>query len=100
MKRRHLKQLSAALAVVLLVLTTSIAPAQEEYPGREVSAGSMILDVAFVRPLGLFAMVMGSAALVLSLPFSLPTGSADEAAHMLVVEPTRFTFKRPLGQLD
>lgn len=100
MDRRFWKCLVSGALILLFVLAASTAPAQEEYPGQDVSAGTMVLDVAIVRPLGLFAMVLGSAAFVVSLPFSLPTGSVDEAAQMLVVAPTRYTFKRPVGQLD
>lgn len=100
MDRRSWKRFVSVAAVLMFVLAAGVAPAQEEYPGRDVSAGTVLLDLAFVRPLGMFAMVLGSAALVVSLPFSLPTGSVDEAAQMLVVAPTLYTFKRPVGQLD
>jgi hypothetical protein len=50
------------------------------------------------RPLGLAAMVVGVVVFVVSLPFTLPSGSVDSANKMLVKAPTVFTFKRPLGR--
>jgi len=41
---------------------------------------------------------MGTAAFVVSLPFTIPSHSTDEAARTLVRAPTTHTFKRPLGR--
>jgi hypothetical protein len=54
-------------------------------------------DLAFARPVGLAATIIGGAIFIVSLPFSLPSGSVKNTADTLVVEPFRFTFKRPLG---
>ena len=45
-----------------------------------------------------FAMVLGTAAFVVSLPFTITSHSTDEAAKTLVRAPTAYTFKRPLGR--
>ena len=58
----------------------------------------MIADALVARPVGLVAMVVGSAVYVVSLPFSLLGGNEKQARQKLVVEPTEFTFKRPLGE--
>lgn len=58
-----------------------------------------VVDVAIARPLGLGATVLGSVLWVAWLPFTAPTGSMDVAAQGLVVEPFRFTFVRPIGEL-
>jgi hypothetical protein len=85
----------------LLALLLSAGPVlayDQEQVGREPNGGEMFVDTVVARPLGLFAMVVGTAAFILSLPFTLPSHSADSAAKMLVSAPTQFTFKRPLGR--
>jgi len=62
------------------------------------SAEAMVADVIVARPVGLVATVVGSAAYVVSLPFSLLGGNEKQAREKLVKEPTAFTFKRPLGE--
>jgi hypothetical protein len=67
---------------------------------EEPTAGGMIVDLLVARPAGLVASAIGIVFFVVSLPFSAPTGSADEAADKLVAEPVQFTFGRPLGVFD
>ena len=50
-----------------------------------------------MRPLGIVGTVVGAATFVLSLPFTLPTGSAGDAAREMVGKPFEYTFNRPLG---
>jgi hypothetical protein len=57
----------------------------------------MLVDAVIVRPLGLIGMVLGTAITVVTLPFTLPSGSAGEAAQAMIVEPAEYTFDRPLG---
>ena len=57
----------------------------------------MLVDVIVLRPFGIAATVLGAAVFVVSLPFTLPTRSVDQAAQRLVVDPAKFTFVRPLG---
>ena len=60
----------------------------------------MVLDLLILRPLGLLTTGVGSVAFVASLPFTLPSGSAGEAACVLVKDPLAYTFTRPLGDFD
>ena len=98
------------LILVLLSATTLVA-AQETTKPNEANetnetleapdaAGMMLLDAFLLRPLGLAATVLGTAAFVVTLPFSLPTRSADDAAKVLVVKPATYTFVRPLGEVE
>ena len=91
------KPLLGALAAALLV-TSPLAGAAS---GRsdDISYGTMIVDAAVARPLGLGATVLGTAAWILTLPFSALGGNVGEAARELIVKPARFTFTRPLGDL-
>lgn len=61
---------------------------------------SMLVDLFFARPLGLVATVLGTAAFIVSLPFSALGGNTHTAYQKMVENPGRFTFKRPLGQFD
>jgi hypothetical protein len=57
----------------------------------------MMADAVVARPVGVVITVLGAAAFVVSLPFSLLGGNVDEAADKLVMGPVRETFVRCLG---
>ncbi|MFO7558314.1 MAG: hypothetical protein R6X10_05755 [Desulfobacterales bacterium] len=65
--------------------------------GKDPSAGAMIADTVFARPLGLAATIAGSAVFIVSLPFSALGGNTSTAFEKLMKDPFVFTFKRPLG---
>jgi len=48
----------------------------------------------------LAASVVGAATWVVTLPFTLFSGNADDAAKSWVVDPLEYTFVRPLGDLS
>lgn len=91
----------AARVMVGLMAATVSGSALAERPLNEPTTGDkgsdMLVDLVLVRPLGAVATVIGTAAFVISLPFTLPSGSADEAARELVGKPAEYTFNRPLG---
>lgn len=100
-----------ALLIIMLLSATTLATAQKDAKPNEVSeanetvevpksAGAILVDAFLLRPLGLAATVLGTAAFVVTLPFSLPTRSADDAAEVLVVKPAKYTFARPLGEVE
>lgn len=96
------QQIFVATMIMFLLLTTSLVQAQEtasHQTSREPTAEAMLADAFVVRPFGIAATVLGSVAFVVSLPFTLPTRSVDKAAQKLVVDPAKFTFARPLGQM-
>jgi hypothetical protein len=72
----------------------------EEQIRREPTGAEMLFDATIVRPMGLVGTVVGAAAWVVSLPFTLPSHSTERAAKQLVAKPAEFTFKRPLGQFS
>ena len=98
--------------ILVLLSVTTLAAAQEAaaMPNEEDetnetleapdAAGMMLMDAFLLRPLGLAATVLGTAAFIVTLPFSLPTRSADDAANVLVVKPATYTFARPLGEVE
>jgi hypothetical protein len=58
---------------------------------------AMLGDLLIARPLLIAATVIGTAAFVVSLPFSALGGNVKEAGQALVVEPGREAFVRCLG---
>ena len=78
-----------------MMIASSPVRAQIEEP----SGSDMFLDLVVTRPLGLLGIVLGSAAFVVALPFTIPSGSVARSAEELVKKPMRYTFKRSLGDL-
>jgi len=91
-----MRKKTIAFLVVFALLVSSV-PAFAEPPKDGMV---MVADVLFVRTTGLVAIVFGSAMWVVSLPFSIPSGSVETAGQLLVVDPCKFTFVRPLGDFD
>ena len=95
----YLKRCIVAFTAIGLVLATvgTGALAQSPPQGEEVKAGMMVVDALLVRPLGLAALVAGTAFFILSLPFSVLGWNVKESAEEMVVKLAKFTFFRPLG---
>ena len=94
-----LKQVMVLLTVLALIAvpgTTCLAQDLLE-KDDDVIAGKMAAEVV-VRPLGLAATVIGGAVFIVTSPFSLLGGNVKPAYDYLVVDPFKFTFKRPLGE--
>ncbi len=66
---------------------------------EERTGGTMLADTFMVRPFMLVGTVLGLATFVVTLPFSALGGNVGEAGNTLVVEPAKYTFVRPLGEL-
>lgn len=92
------KRLQAALLALMLATNSCPALADDTVSGDKGT--DMLMDAVVMRPLGLAATVLGAVITVVTLPFTLPTGSADDAAHYMIVEPAEYTFNRPLGDFD
>jgi hypothetical protein len=97
----------ALIMAMLLLCATSLVHAEDAYMTRgttrgdsDVSAETIIADGLILKPAGVVATIVGSALFVVTLPFSVPTRSVDKAAQKLVVDPARYTFVRPLGQVE
>jgi hypothetical protein len=72
----------------------------KEKPDAEVSAAVVAADALIVRPAGLGLTIAGTATFLLTLPFSIPSQSVNNAAEGLIVKPGGYTFIRPLGRSD
>jgi len=99
MKTLHPHKPLAALLATALLAAAPLANAATDVRYGDPSFGSMVVDGAVARPLGLGATVVGTAIWIVTLPFSALGGNVGEAADRLIVDPARFTFVRPLGEL-
>lgn len=80
------------LAVAIALPSLSYAQAVEEEPTALAMTGDLI-----ARPVLFAITVFGTAAYVVSLPFTLVGGNSAEAAETLVIGPAEATFVRCLG---
>ena len=92
------RALAAGLALAMLLPPAPVLA--QSAAGTGDRGTDMVLDLLILRPLGLLTTALGSAAFVVSLPFTLPSGSTGAAACEMVKEPFAYTFTRPLGDLD
>lgn len=102
-KSRMQAGVALIVAVCILWSTSLVYAAEGRSPSQEqeeVSTEAILADGLLVRPFGIAATLFGAVAFVVTLPFSIPTKSVNKVAQKLVVEPARYTFNRPLGQLD
>ncbi len=91
------KKLNAFLVGLMLVITSFSAIAEQDNTVTGDKATDMVADIVVARPLGLVSTVLGTVLTVISLPFTVPTGSVGDTARELIVKPAEYTFNRPLG---
>ncbi len=89
--RRTVKQKLFTVAASLSLLVASMQPALAAIEIDETDFGpsyeTMVVDTVVGKPLQLVTAVAGTAAYLVSLPFSLIGGNADQAQQKLFVEP-------------
>lgn len=90
-----IKKLTHGFLLVLLLVSTPTWSAEPE--AQDEKAGRMIGDLLFARPLGIVATGVGTAAFLVSLPFTILSDSVGDAADTLVTGPATSAFKRCLG---
>jgi hypothetical protein len=100
-KTTLIRPLGIALTLALLHLP-GVARAAGESAGPELdppqgSRQDMIGDLVLQRPFGLANTVVGIGVWVVSLPFTIFSGSTGDAGVKLIAEPGAHTFTRPLG---
>ena len=93
--KAFMRRLAAATAIACVALPQTLL-AQEAIDDSP-SAGAMVGDLLVARPIGVVLTAGGTAAWLVSLPFTLLAGHAGEAAETLVVGPAETTFMRCLG---
>jgi hypothetical protein len=88
-----------ALTTLTLPVVASANPYDYLADSNEPTGSEMLADAFLLRPFMLAGTVLTTATFVVMLPFSMLGGNVSESADKLVVEPARYTFTRPLGDL-
>lgn len=91
-----MKKCIVLMLTVLIICSSSVAFA-EDYSASETSSTGVLGDIIFLKPMGAAALVVGSAAFLVSWPFAAISNSSDQTFQVLVREPYEYTFKRPVG---
>ncbi len=91
-----MKKIFSILLILVMLLSTSPAFAASS----DIDAQDIIIDTLFLRPLGIVSTAFGSAFFIVSLPFSVITGSVGTSYELLVKDPFVYTFRRPLGKIQ
>jgi hypothetical protein len=86
-------------ACITLLLLPQLSLAQQAVDDSP-DPFAMVGDLFVARPIGLVMTVGGTAAWVVSLPFTLLSGHVGEAAETLILGPGETTFVRCLGCRD
>lgn len=97
----HKKLINGGCALALGVATV-VLPGVATASGslnHEPSGGEMLADAILVRPLMLVGTVFTTGAFIVTLPLSALGRNVDDAAKALVLEPAKYTFVRPLGDM-
>lgn len=101
MNRRINRSLSLMLLVVFLLINmTSPALAKPNVQYSDPSASEIIVDLVVVRPTNLAATIVGTGFFIVTLPFTVLGRNAGHAGRVLVVNPAKYTFARPLGDYE
>jgi hypothetical protein len=107
--RTTTKKLASYLMAGILAMSTLALPVSasagataygySEFDDNEATGGKMMADAFLFRPFMLASTVVTTVTFIVMLPFSALGGNVGESAEKLVVEPAKYTFVRPLGEL-
>lgn len=86
-----------AIMVAVLLLPQTLLAERRAIIDESPHAGLMAADLVVARPVGVLVTVAGTAAFLVSLPFTLLAGNASDAAEQLMIGPATNTFVRCLG---
>lgn len=64
------------------------------------SGALMLADLIIMRPLGIAACALGTAGLIVSMPFVAFSGGFNTVVNELLTKPGNFTFERRLGDFS
>lgn len=95
------RSLSLMLLVVFLLMNMTypaLAKPKIQYP--DPSAYEITVDFVVVRPTNLAATIVGTGVFIVTLPFTIIGKNAGHAGRVLVVNPAKYTFARPLGDYE
>jgi hypothetical protein len=105
---RHSLPFIAQTLAAAALLCVATASAGQATSGAEATVEiddaptgeQMAADLIVMRPLGLAGTLIGTAIFIVALPINALTLNFKDPARRLILEPARFTFVRPLGDLD
>ena len=100
---KAMRSAALGLAAALLSVSTAAMSAATTYSDESNTtpgAGAMAADLVVVRPLSFAATLLGIGVFVVALPFTAASGDVSGPARRLITEPARYTFTRPLGELE
>lgn len=90
-----MKKISISLIILFLVLSSgTFALAQTP------STGAIVADILLFRPLGCLGIIVGTAGVIVSWPVTVPFNRTHEVIEVLMMQPYRYTFERPLGKME
>ena len=87
----------ALVAVMIGCLLLPEALMAQQAVDESPNEFAMVGDLLVARPIGAVMTLAGAAVWVVSLPFTLLSGHASEAAGTLILGPAESTFMRCLG---
>ena len=90
-----MKKMVTILLALIIIFTSSAVFAKDK-----PDAGNIIGDMLILRPLGVCTLVIGTAFFIVTLPIAVISQSAKQTAEVLVADPFKFTFTRPLGEIE
>ena len=97
------KSLICIVSIIFLI-TASAAPIlaqeEEERQNEDLRMEEVVYDALILRPLGLLGTAFGTALWVVMSPFTVWGGNWGKTAKVLIKEPGKYTFSRPLGAID
>ena len=91
--------LGALVSLLVGCASTSQTPAATQHKVQSATSEDMMYE-AVVRPLSLASTIGGSTLYVVTLPFSIASGSTQEAKRLLMDKPYEATFNRKLGDFQ
>ena len=98
-------KLATCIAAASLLVAAQVAVAadaqREEEKDDAPSAMAMMFDLVLVRPVSLVTCVLGTGVFILDLPLMIFQKNAPaEPARRFIVDPLKYTFTRPLGDMS
>jgi len=93
-----MKRITSSLILSIFIFSLSTVAFAGNSSSETPSAGAVVFDLLICRPVGFLATLLGSAALIVSLPVTISFNSTGDAVGPLVTKPYEFTFERPIGK--
>ena len=93
-----MERLRINLAVLLAVGFLFAGNVNANPAGSGSNTPAVLADAFICRPMGVIALIAGSAIYIVALPFTSMANGQEEAKRTLVLYPYHYTFTRQLGE--